>query len=134
MAFEFRLTAVQKIRENRRDEQRFTLARAQRTVEEITAQLAALEAQAETLRQEKTRLLEAGGVVPFAAVQQFQRRQQWLSGEYTRVAAELEDARQDARACHDSLVEADREVKKLEKLEEKQRRQYAENAKKRRAG
>lgn len=132
MAFEFRLAAVQKLRENRRDEQRVTLARAKRTEDDIAAQLAALEAQSEALRQEKTQLLEAGGVVPFGALQQFQRRQQWLRCEHARLSAELAGARQDAQVCHSALVEANKEVKKLEKLEEKQRCRYEAEAKKRR--
>ncbi len=124
MAFQFRFSTVQKLRENHRDQQRFSLVGAVKTVEEIASQLAALESQAETLRQEKTQMLETGGTFRFSEIQRYQKRQQWLQEQHARVLAESECAKRKAESCHSALVEADKEVKTLEKLEEKQRHRY----------
>ena len=124
MSFHFRLSSIQKLRENTRDEQRITLAGAMKSVDEITVQFQALEIQAKKMTQEKDQLLRTGSMIPFSALQAYDRREKWLHDERLRLQELLNDAEQNARHCHSALMEADKNLKSLEKLEEKQREQH----------
>jgi len=127
MSFQFRLSSVQKIRENTRDSRRLTLTEAEHTADEIAAQCSVLKIQASEIRGEKERLLRAGGPLAFSTLQAYEHREAWLQTEQKRLADLLRDAKHYAERCRAELLEADQEVKTLEKLEEKQReRHYAE--------
>ena len=124
MSFQFRLSSVQKIRENTRDRRRLTLTEAEHTADEIAFQCDTLKTQAEEIRQEKERLLRAGGSLAFAMFLAYERREAWLHEEQKRLANLLRDAKHHAEKCRADLLEADKEVKTLEKLEEKQRERH----------
>lgn len=134
MTFQFRLSTVQKIRENARDSRRATFAEAENTVAEITVAIRELDAQQEELREEETAILESGFLLQFSEVRAFYQRQQWLLEKRSQLMARLQDARDDAQSCHGALVEANKKVKTLEKLEEKQKQRHIAAQKKSYAG
>jgi flagellar FliJ protein len=121
--YKFRLATLQKVREARRDRERTALAeafRAEQVLVDRQAELATEEAQLRELQRSATadrfmninRLVEAQryALVLRASGQELARQQALL-------AAEIERRRQ-------LLVEADREVRVLEQLDERHRRQH----------
>lgn len=101
-----------------------TLADAMKNVDEIAVRFRSLEIQAEKMREEKDRLLGTGGTLPFSSLAAYDRREKWLRDERLRLQELLLSAQRDAQLCHSALMEADKDVKTLEKLEEKQREQH----------
>jgi flagellar FliJ protein len=122
--YKFRLTTLQKVREARRDQQRASLAeafRAEQILADNRAKLAAEELKLRELQRAVTaeryldvnRLLEAQRYDLLLKAQS-----QELAKQAILLAAETERRRQ-------SLVEADREVRALELLDERHRRTHA---------
>jgi flagellar FliJ protein len=117
--FRFRLESVQKLRRAKRDERRLKLAEAyeaERVLRQHRQELA------DEMQQVRLRLRDASrpGEVQVDALLDVHRyelllraRQSHFEQQQVRVSAEIERRRQ-------ALVEADREVRALEKLEEKQ--------------
>ena len=117
--FIFRLTALLRLREARRDECRAALAEAYRIDEVLRKQLEGLDRELDALR-EFCRRNASPGAVDIERLVQAQRyelvaraQQQRLVQQRQTVAAEIERRRQ-------ALVEADREVRVLEKLRQRQ--------------
>jgi flagellar protein FliJ len=117
--FRFRLSTLQHLRENVRDECRQQLAEAQRAEDILAARIAELDDEIAFIRQHaKTasqvgpinvdRLLDAG------------RYEMALRAERQSVVAQRETVAQEVQRRRQALVEADREVKSLEKLRERQ--------------
>jgi flagellar FliJ protein len=121
--YRFRLEAVQRVREARRDEQRVALAdafRAEQILEESKAELAA---EGESLR-ELQRSAAAGKYLNVNQLLEAQRyelllraRSQELTKQAILLSAESERRRQ-------LLVEADREVRVLEMLDDRHHREF----------
>ena len=123
MAFQFKLQAVQKVNEFKRDAEKQTLA-------DLLAQQNSLAAEEETLQKkladsqaEREDLLRSGtlNVTQLQAYFQFE----------SHVKEKLEEVRQKQNALtqvvegqRETVLQAEQEVKKLEKLEEKQREEY----------
>jgi|SRR5271157_4649690 len=121
--FTFRLTALLRLRESRRDECRAALAEAYRIDEVLRKQFEGLGRELDALR-EFCRLNASPGAVDVDRLVEAQRyelvaraQQQRLAQQRQAVAAEIERRRQ-------ALVEADREVRVLEKLRQRQAEQH----------
>jgi flagellar protein FliJ len=121
--FHFRLEPLLKLRESRRDECRAALAEAFRVDEVLRKQFDGLERDLAALR-EYCRTKSAPGGVDIDRLVEAQRyelvtrsQQRSIVQQRETVAAEIERRRQ-------ALVEADREVRVLEKLRERQAEQH----------
>jgi flagellar FliJ protein len=116
--FSFRLEPLLKLREARRDECRAALAEAYRVDEVLRKQLDALKRETDALREFCRQESAPGGVHIERLIEArrydlvTQAQQQNVSQQRETVAAEVERRRQ-------ALVEADREVRVLEKLRER---------------
>ncbi|MBR0191032.1 MAG: flagellar FliJ family protein [Thermoguttaceae bacterium] len=123
MPFQFKLQAVQKVNEFKRDAEKQTLA-------DLLAQQNALAAEEESLQKkltdsqsERENLMRSGtlDVTQLQAYFQFE----------SHIKEKLEENRQKQNALtqaiegqRETVLQAEQEVKKLEKLEEKQREEY----------
>lgn len=120
--FRFRLATLLRIRESARDERRTALAEAQRAADALAARLAAVDHElAETRRRQTAPLgrVEVDFLVDahrYELVLRLERKE--IDRQAGLVAQEIERRRQ-------ALVEADSEVKVLEKLRESQRQKAA---------
>jgi len=121
--FIFRLAALLRLRESRRDECRAALAEAYRIDEVLKSQFDGLSRELDALR-EFCRQKASPGSVDIDRLVEAQRyelvaraQQQQIAKQREAVAAEIERRRQ-------ALVEADREVRVLEKLRERQVEQH----------
>ncbi len=121
--FLFRLAALLRLRESRRDECRAALAEAYRIDEVLAKQIDNLKRELEALRT-FCRMKVGPGRVEIDRLVEAQRydlvvqaQQKRLAEQRQTVAAEIERRRQ-------ALVEADREVRVLEKLRERQAEQH----------
>ena len=131
--FAFRLAALLRLRESRRDECRAALAEAYRVDEVLARQFDSLGQELEGLRS-FARLKAAPGVVDVDRLVETQRyelvaraQQQRIAQQRRTVAAEIERRRE-------ALVEADREVRVLEKLRQRQAEQHRREEERREAG
>jgi flagellar FliJ protein len=118
--YKFRLKTLQRVREARRDQQRASLAEAFRAEQLLAEQRAEL-AQEQTMLRELQRSASAGRYLNVNRLLEAQRydlllkaRSQEMEKQSILLAAETERRRQ-------VLVEADRDVRVLEKLDERQR-------------
>ncbi len=121
--FTFRLSALLGLRESRRDECRAALAEAYRIDDVLRKQFEGLGRELDALR-EFCRLKASPGIVDIDKLVEAQRyelvaraQQRHVAQQRETVAAEIERRRQ-------ALVEADREVRVLEKLRERQIEQH----------
>jgi flagellar FliJ protein len=125
--FRFRLQTLRRLREIHRDEQRERLATALEAERILARQQEALAAESAELAGAQRRLLHAGplDVNQLLTAQRYQlsleAQRRAAADQSVRLADEVERRRQAA-------VEADREVRVLDKLEEAQRRNYAQAA------
>jgi flagellar FliJ protein len=121
--FLFRMESLLRLRESRRDECRAALAEAYNVDEVLKKQYLAMERELDMLKEFCRRKVSPGAVdvnrlVEAQRYELVARAQQRKIGEQRQqVAAEIERRRQ-------ALVEADREVRVLEKLREKQAEQH----------
>jgi flagellar protein FliJ len=125
--YKFRLETLQKVREAHRDQQRSALAeafRAEQVLAENRAQLAAEENELRQLKRSATdeRYLDVNRLLEAQRYELLLRAQvQELEKQAVLLAAETERRRQ-------VLVEADREVRVLELLDERHRRAHHREA------
>ena len=121
--FIFRLAALLRVRESRRDECRTALAEACRVYDALEKQLDGLGRELDALRK-FCRTKASPGAVDIDRLVEAQRdelvtrtQQQRVAQQRQTLAAEIEHRRQ-------ALVEADREVRLLEKLRQRQAEQH----------
>jgi flagellar FliJ protein len=121
--YKFRLETLRKVREAARDERRSALAEAFRAADVLADKRAELAAEQTALR-EMQRLAAAGRYLDVNRLLEAQRyelllksRGEELTKQALLVAAEIERRRQ-------NVVEADRQVRVLERLDERQRREH----------
>ncbi|HEX5472676.1 MAG TPA: hypothetical protein VFW73_12370 [Lacipirellulaceae bacterium] len=124
--YKFRLETLQKMREARRDQQRASLAEAYRAEQILAENRAELAAEEEVLR-ELQRAVASERYLNVSRLLEAQRydlllkaQSQELAKQAILLAAETERRRQ-------MLVEADREVRALELLDERNRQAHARN-------
>jgi len=121
--YKFRLETVQKVRKATRDQRRLALAEAFRAAEMLAENRRALAAEEAALR-DVQRSAAAGRYLDVNRLLEAQRyelllksRGEELTKQNALLAAEIERRRQ-------TLVEADRDVRVLELLDERQRREH----------
>jgi flagellar FliJ protein len=124
--YQFRLSTLQKVREARRDRERAALAEAFRAEQVLAEHRAALMVEHALLR-DMQRSATAGRYLDVNRLLEAQRyelvlkvRETELTQQQTAVAAETERRRQ-------VLVEAERDLRALELLDERQRREHERN-------
>ena len=123
--FNFRLQTLRRLREIHRDEQRGRLATAYEAERILAEQRNALIAETAALVESQRALMQQGAldVNQLLTAQRYQMALEaqirTLADQAARLAEEVERRRQ-------SLVEADREVRVLDKLEERKRQQHRE--------
>ncbi|MDO4575458.1 MAG: flagellar FliJ family protein [Planctomycetia bacterium] len=119
MAFHFKLESVRKLRRSTRDEKRVSLGEAVAGESEILRRIDALRSRLGRLKEERRR-------APFTLenLRRYDAFEQKLLAEIRAAETELAEARRDVEVRREALVVADREVKTLDRLEEKQREAY----------
>jgi flagellar FliJ protein len=123
--FNFRLQTLRRLREIHRDEQRGRLATAFEAERILAEQRNAVTAETAALVESQRTLMRQGAldVNQLLTAQRYQMaleaQSRTLADQAARLAEEVERRRQ-------SLVEADREVRVLDKLEERKRQQHRE--------
>jgi flagellar protein FliJ len=124
--FHFRLATLLRLHQSTRDERRVELAESQRADAELEVQLTQLAAQQERLRDECRAAAGPGEVdcVRLSEAHQYaallQTQEDELVGQRRALAIEIDRRRQ-------ALLEADREVRTLEKLRENQIETHRQN-------
>ncbi len=121
--FIFRLTALLRLRESRRDECRAALAEAYRVDEALARQLEGLDRELDALR-EFCRRKASPGVVDIDRLVEAQRYELVARAQRQRIAQQRETVAAEIERRRQALVEADREVRVLEKLRERQLEQH----------
>lgn len=121
--FQFRLQSLQKLREHARDERRAALAQtfeAERLLEEekgrLTIELASLK--------KHIRADASPGVVRVDRLLDVQRYEIVLRGQVEIIAGQQEQIQEEISRRRQALVEADKEVRVLEKLRERQQAEF----------
>ena len=123
--FKFRLQTLRRLREIHRDEQRGRLATAYKAERILAEQQNAVVAETAALVDSQRQMMQQGSldVTQLLIAQRYQlaleAQIRTLADQAARLAEEVERRRQ-------SLVEADREVRVLDKLEERKRQQHRE--------
>src|SRR5438552_3364973 len=117
--FRFRLATLQKLREALRDQRRSALAEAQHALDLLDEQLARVAAELDDLRRKYAAAARPGRVEVDPLVEA-QRYELVLRGERQRFEQQRETIQAEVERRREALVAADREVKVLDKLREKQ--------------
>lgn len=117
--FVFQLAGLLKIRERERDARRLELAEADRAAAAIRQQLHALDEEIAALR---NRCREAAGPGPLdlGRLRDARRFETTLRSQAEALRAKLAQADERCQQCQHAVVEANREVKALEKLRDRQ--------------
>ena len=123
MPFQFRLQAVQKVNEFKRDAEKQTLA-------DLLAQQNALAAEEETLQKElvdsqaERENFMRGGTLDVAQLQAYFQFESHLKEKLEEIRQKQNALTEVIEGQRETVLQAEQEVKKLEKLEEKQREEY----------
>ena len=118
-SFRFRLKTLLRLRLAERDARRADLAKAQRAEDALVAQAAALaDEQRETV--ELSRQLASPGAADVDRLIAAHRYELVLKAKSQQLAGQIEQVRAEVNRRRDVLVEADRQVRVLEKLRDKQ--------------
>jgi flagellar FliJ protein len=119
----FRLAAVLKLREALRDRQRVELAEAQNRAAEIRRRLDEVAQQLQGLVRQRRQDVQAGDLRVSGLVDA-QRFQATLRARHAGLAAQHVAAQAEVESHRQAVVEADRQVRVLEKLRDKQREEH----------
>ncbi|HEY2828015.1 MAG TPA: flagellar export protein FliJ [Pirellulales bacterium] len=122
-AFRFRLSTVLRLRENLRDECRQSLVAAARTQEALRARIAGLNYQLAELHH-RSELATRPGAINVDQLLDADRYELVLRGQRQTAEQQGQEADTEVERCRQALLEADREVKTLEKLRQKQAVRY----------
>ena len=123
--FKFRLATLLKLRENTREERRRQLAEACRVDELLKRQIEGIDEQIAHLRHQCRAAVNVGDVKLDTLVAA-QRNEMALRYQRGQLVKQREHVATEIEKCRDALIEADREVRILEKLEEKQLARHRE--------
>jgi flagellar FliJ protein len=127
-----RLNTIRKLREQTRDERRRDVAQALEAERILLAQLRDVEAEIEATR-DRTRRLGEVGALDVEQLIHSRRYESLLKSQLAALHAQLKQVNEELERRRQLLVEADREVKVLEKLEERARQQEEYRAARREA-
>ena len=123
--FRFRLASLHKLREAERDSRREALAEAYHAESVLYAQKDELEQQIEALRNESSKMATPG-VVPVDRLIDNQRYEMVLRAEQQLTTNRMEQLAAEIERRRTMLVEADREVRLLERLRQRQQLRHNE--------
>jgi flagellar FliJ protein len=123
MAFAFRLDKLLKLRERRREERELALAQAERAVQILDGQLAELAGEQAANREAAKRALQAGSLEVDRLLDSH-RYELLLAGQEKHLRQQRERVVLEVRRRRQALIEADRQVKVLEKLRDNQRQAF----------
>ena len=123
--FRFRLQTLRRLREIHRDEQRGRLATAYEAERILTEQREGVAAESAALGISQRQLMQRG-VLDVNQLLSMQRYQLTLEAHAQTLAEQAAKLSEEVERRRQSLVEADREVRVLDKLEERKRQQHRE--------
>ncbi len=117
--FRFRLAMLLRLRENFRDQERQSLAAARQAEDSLRAQIESLNRElAQSHR--RTQAAAQPGTISAGRLLEIVQYQAALTARRETLSEQLTAARQQVEKCREQLVEADRQVKTLEKLRGRQ--------------
>jgi flagellar protein FliJ len=119
MSFRFRLDTLLRLRMAERDQRRADLAKALRAEEMLGGERSRLEDEQHQIA-ERTRLLKAPGEANVDALLHAHRYERVLVAQHQQLASQLAQIEAEVQRRRQVLVEADRQVRVLEKLRERQ--------------
>lgn len=128
--FQFSLQSVLKVRLAERDGRRTELADAQRSLLALQTEFGRLERDLQHLRAQLRRSLLPGSL-DVAHLQSCNACELTLRREIDLLDQQRRDAEKEAEQCHAALIQADQQVRMLEKLSDKQREEHSRDEKKR---
>jgi flagellar FliJ protein len=121
--FRFRLETVRRLRERHRDELRVRLAEAYQAEHILAEQRAALATEATALAETRRRLM-ADGAVDVTRLIDTQRYQLLLEAQARAQAEQAARLAEEVDVRRQAVVEADRQVRVLDKLHDRRRDQH----------
>ena len=130
MSYQFRLATMLKLREQARDERRRELAQAYEAERILRERVAELRSEISTTQQ-RTRQLAGVGTISVEGLLNTRRYELLMKSQVSQTEGQIVHVLDEIERRRQSLLEADREVKVLEKLRERQLEQYAELQQKR---
>lgn len=130
MSYQFRLATMLKLREQARDERRRDLAQAYEAERVLRERVAELQVEIVNT-QARTRQAAGGGSVSVETLLNARRYELLMKSQVVQTQAQIAQVLEEIERRRQTLLEADREVKVLEKLRERQLEQYAEVEQKR---
>lgn len=125
--FQFRLESILKIRERERDNRRLELLQAISAEEILLEQAKALDAQQKRL-QEDLRAATRRGLLDVDQVLGYRRYELILAAQRDELARQLKAIREEIERRRAALLEANRALRVLELLRDKQRERFLKNA------
>jgi flagellar protein FliJ len=131
--FRFRLTTLMRLRQTARDERRQEFAVAQQHERSICERIAGLDRQLVELRNRSDALSQAGSI-DIDRLRDTARYQSLLATERQAAQQALEGCSAHVNRLRQSLVEADRELKSLEKLQSRQQDRHRHRQRKHELG
>jgi flagellar protein FliJ len=121
--FRFRLQTLQRLREMNRDEMRARLAEAYQAERILSEQRAAVDAETAALAAARRQMID-GGSFDVTRMLDAQRYQLLLEAQSRTMADQAARLTQEAETRRAALVEADRDVRVLDKLRERRLAQH----------
>lgn len=122
-SFHFRLDKVQQLRQNIREQRRSELLEAQQAEDRVATQISDLQSELQAL-QGHARFAAAPGGLNIDDLRSMQRYETSLRGELQSAQVQRATLQAEVDRRREAVIEADREVKVLERLEGKQRDQF----------
>ena len=123
MAFQFKLQAVQKVNEFKRDAEKQTLADLLTQQNALAAEEEALQKELADSQTEREKLMR-GGTLDVAQLQAYYQFESHVKEKLAEIRQKQNALTEVIEGQRETLLQAEQEVKKLEKLEEKQREEY----------
>jgi flagellar FliJ protein len=130
--FKFRLATLMRLRENTRDERRSELAEAYRVDDLIKQRIESLVAEMDSLKTQR-RATAGPGTVDVDSLVEAQRYEAALKTQQAQFKEQRQAIAGEIQSRQQRLVEANREVRVLEKLREKQLDKYRKEENRREA-
>lgn len=121
--FRFRLQTLQRLREMHRDEMRARLAEAYQAERILSEQRAAVDAETAAISNARRQMID-GGTFDVNRMLDAQRYQLLLEAQSRTMAEQAARLAEEAETRRAALVEADREVRVLDKLRERRLAQH----------
>src|SRR4051812_31976263 len=125
MSYRFRLATMLKLRDQTRDERRRDLAQAYEAERILRERLADMQREI-VATQERTRKAASLGTIDVETLLNTRRYELLMKSQVAQTEAQIAQVLEEIERRRRALLEADREVKVLEKLRERQLEQHAE--------